>query len=152
FVLYILFICLASAHHLLTDPGVSSAWKVWNTSYAMYLAVLASMIHAFAVPSSFESAQRSWGYNKGLFQWLSKAPWSNPAFSSIILAEIGVGIIGETTVGIFGKDKTNNSVHNTLTIPCHSKGNVAIGSILTFMGIIYYLDPLNIRRKIAGSQ
>ncbi|MCC6448913.1 MAG: cbb3-type cytochrome c oxidase subunit I, partial [Chitinophagaceae bacterium] len=57
FVLYILFICLASAHHLLTDPGVSSAWKVWNTSYAMYLAVLASMIHAFAVPSSFESAQ-----------------------------------------------------------------------------------------------
>jgi cytochrome c oxidase subunit 1 len=37
FFLYILFICLASAHHLLTDPGISSAWKVWNTSYAIYM-------------------------------------------------------------------------------------------------------------------
>ncbi len=41
FVLYILFINLASAHHLLVDPQVSPAWKIWNTSYGMYLAVLA---------------------------------------------------------------------------------------------------------------
>ena len=34
-----------SAHHLLVDPGVSTAWKVVNTSYFMYFAVLASMIH-----------------------------------------------------------------------------------------------------------
>ena len=54
FVLYILFINLASAHHLLVDPGVGSAWKIWNTSYAMYLAVLASMIHGFTVPAAVE--------------------------------------------------------------------------------------------------
>ncbi len=150
FFLYILFICLASAHHLLTDPGVSSAWKVWNTSYAMYLAVLASMIHAFAVPSSFESAQRRWGYNKGLFQWLSKAPWGNPAFSSIILAVIGFGFIGGTTGVIFGMEQTNIIVHNTIAIPGHFKGTVVIGTTLTFMGITYYLIPLIFRRKIVG--
>ncbi|MBS1760187.1 MAG: cbb3-type cytochrome c oxidase subunit I [Bacteroidetes bacterium] len=150
FVLYILFICLASAHHLLTDPGVSSAWKVWNTSYAMYLAVLASMIHAFAVPSSFESAQRRWGYNKGLFQWLSKAPWGNPAFSAIILAIIGFGFIGGTTGVIFGMEQTNIIVHNTIAIPGHFKGTVVIGTTLTFMGITYYLIPLIFRRKIVG--
>lgn len=150
FVLYILFISLASAHHLLTDPGVSNAWKVWNTSYAMYLAVLASMIHAFAVPSSFESAQRRWGYNKGLFEWLSKAPWSNPAFSSIILAIIGFGFIGGTTGVIFGMEQTNIIVHNTIAIPGHFKGTVVIGTTLTFMGITYYLIPLIFRRKIVG--
>lgn len=150
FFLYILFICLASAHHLLTDPGVSSAWKVWNTSYAMYLAVLASMIHAFAVPSSMESAQRRWGYNKGLFQWLSKAPWGNPAFSSIVLAVIGFGFIGGTTGVIFGMEQTNIIVHNTLAIPGHFKGTVVIGTTLTFMGITYYLIPLIFRRKIVG--
>ncbi len=150
FVLYILFICLASAHHLLTDPGLSSAWKVWNTSYAMYLAVLASMIHAFAVPSSFESAQRRWGFNKGLFQWLTKAPWSNPAFSSIILAVIGFGFIGGTTGVIFGMEQTNIIVHNTLAIPGHFKGTVVIGTTLTFMGITYYLIPLIFRRKIVA--
>jgi len=150
FVLYILFICLASAHHLLTDPGVSSAWKVWNTSYAMYLAVLASMIHAFAVPSSFESAQRRWGFNKGMFQWLSKAPWGNPAFSSIILAIIGFGFIGGTTGVIFVMEQTNIIVHNTIAIPGHFKGTVVIGTTLTFMGITYYLIPLIFRRKIVG--
>ena len=44
FVLYILFISMASAHHLLVDPGFSSAWKIVNTSYFMYMAVLASMV------------------------------------------------------------------------------------------------------------
>ena len=81
FVLYILFINLASAHHLLVDPGVSAGWKIWNTSYAMYLAVLASMIHGFTVPTSVESAMRAKGHDRGLFGWLTAAPWSNPAFS-----------------------------------------------------------------------
>lgn len=150
FVLYVMFICLASAHHLLTDPGTSSAWKVWNTSYAMYLAVLASLIHAFAVPSSMESAQRRWGYNKGLFQWLTKAPWKNPAFAAITLAIIGFGFIGGTTGVIFGMEQTNIIVHNTIAIPGHFKGTVVIGTTLTFMGITYYLIPLIFRRKIVG--
>ncbi len=42
FLLYILFITLASAHHLLADPGLTSKWKILNTSYFLYLAVLAS--------------------------------------------------------------------------------------------------------------
>ena len=39
FLLYILFLQLASAHHILVDPGVGTEWKIFNTSYAMYLAV-----------------------------------------------------------------------------------------------------------------
>ena len=35
FLLYILFLQLASAHHLLADPGRSTGWKVVNTSYFM---------------------------------------------------------------------------------------------------------------------
>jgi hypothetical protein len=62
FLLYILFLQLASAHHILVDPGISSEWKVFNTSYAMYLAVLASMIHGLTVPGSVEVAQRAKGY------------------------------------------------------------------------------------------
>ncbi len=65
FVLYILFISMASAHHLLVDPGFGPAWKVWNTSYAMYLAVLASMIHGFTVPAGMETGMRLRGFVKG---------------------------------------------------------------------------------------
>ncbi len=42
FLLYILFLQLASAHHLLSDPGLSSEWKIFNASYFMYFAVMAS--------------------------------------------------------------------------------------------------------------
>ena len=42
---------------MLVEPGVSSEWKIFNTSYAMYLAVLGSMIHGMTVPGSIEAAQ-----------------------------------------------------------------------------------------------
>ena len=65
FALYILFISMASAHHLLVDPGFGPSWKVWNTSYAMYLAVLASMVHGCTVPAGMELGQRLRGFVKG---------------------------------------------------------------------------------------
>src|SRR3989344_3034548 len=40
FLLYILFLQLASAHHLLADPGISSEWKIFNTSYGMFLSLI----------------------------------------------------------------------------------------------------------------
>ena len=58
FVLYILFISMASAHHLLVDPGFGPSWKVVNTSYFMYMAVLASMLHGFTVPAGIEMGMR----------------------------------------------------------------------------------------------
>jgi cytochrome c oxidase subunit 1 len=150
FALYILFICIASAHHLLVDPAVESDWKVWNTGYAMHLAVLASMIHAFAVPSSIESAQRRKGFVNGLFDWLKKAPWGNPAFSSVIIAVVGFGFLGGISGVVFGMEQTNIIVHNTMAITGHFKGTVVIGTTLTFMGITYYLVPLIFRRKIVA--
>ncbi|MDH5485139.1 MAG: cbb3-type cytochrome c oxidase subunit I, partial [Gammaproteobacteria bacterium] len=33
FLLYIAFLQLASAHHILVDPGISTEWKIFNTSY-----------------------------------------------------------------------------------------------------------------------
>lgn len=150
FLLYLIGINLASAHHLLVDPVPSPAWKVVNTSYFMYLAVLASMIHAFAVPSSIESAQRRRGYTKGLFGWLKNVPWGNPAFSAIFLAIVGFGFIGGITGVINGMEQTNITVHNTIAIPGHFKGTVVIGTTLTFMGATYYLIPLIFRKKISG--
>ncbi len=65
FLMYILFLQLASAHHLLAEPGLSSTWKIVNTSYMMYLAVMASMIHGMPVPGAIEAAQRRNGSGAG---------------------------------------------------------------------------------------
>lgn len=147
FLLYIFFINLASAHHLLVDPAVSPGWKIWNTSYAMYLAVLASMIHGFTVPASVEVAMRHKGYVKGLFGWLTAAPWRNPGFSAFFLSLVIFGFGGGITGVTLGTQQINIIAHNTLRIPGHFHVTVVGGTTLAFMGLAYYVIPLLFQRE-----
>jgi cytochrome c oxidase subunit 1 len=149
FLLYILFINLASAHHLLVDPQLSPAWKVFNTSYGMYLAVLASMVHGMTVPAAVEVAQRKKGLSKGLFEWLANAPWGNPAFAALALSLSLFGFMGGITGVTFGAEQVNIISHNTLRIPGHFHSTVVAGTTLAFMGLTYYVVPLIFRRRIA---
>lgn len=150
FVLYILFINLASAHHLLVDPGVGAGWKIWNTSYAMYLAVLASMIHGFTVPASVEIGMRTRGYTRGLFTWIAKAPWYNPGFSAFFLSLLIFGFIGGITGVTLGTQQINIIAHNTLRIPGHFHATVVGGTTLAFMGLTYYVIPLIFQKDYIG--
>jgi cytochrome c oxidase subunit 1 len=148
FFLYIAFLQLASAHHLLVDPGLSSEWKIFNTSYAMYLAVLASMVHGLTVPGSIEVAQRAKGYTNGLFQWLRKAPWGNPVFSGMFISLIGFGFIGGISGVVMGTEQINIIIHNTIYVPGHFHATVVIGSTLAFMALTYFLIPVLFRRQV----
>jgi cytochrome c oxidase subunit 1 len=148
FLFYILFLQLASAHHLLAEPGISSEWKIFNTSYAMYLAVLGSMIHGMTVPGSIEAAQRAKGYTKGLFEWLRKAPWGNPAFSGMFMSLVMFGFIGGISGVVLGTEQINVMMHNTLYVPGHFHGTVVAGTTLAFMAITYLVVPLIFRREI----
>lgn len=147
FLLYVLFINAGAAHHLLVDPAYGTSWKIFNTSYVMYLAVLASLIHCFAIPASVEIGQRRNGFNNGLFTWLIRAPWGNPAFSAFFLSLVIFGFIGGTSGVIMGVEQINMKLHNTLAVPGHFHGTVAGGTTLAFMGFSYYIVPLIFRRE-----
>jgi cytochrome c oxidase subunit I len=148
FVLYILFLQLASAHHLLADPGLTSNWKIFNTSYAMYLAVLASMVHGLTVPGAIEVAQREKGFNKGLFEWLRKAPWGNPCFSGMFMSLIGFGFLGGISGVMMGTEQLNLIIHNTIYVPGHFHATVVVGTTLAFMALTYFLIPTLFRREL----
>src|SRR3989338_6961821 len=138
FLLYILFLQLASAHHLLVDPGISSEWKIFNTSYAMYLAGTGSM----------EAAQRKRGFNKGLFEWLRKAPWGNPTFAGVFLSILIFGFLGGISGVTMGVEQINLIIHNTLYVPGHFHATVVGGTTLAFMALSYWLVPVLFRRDI----
>jgi len=148
FLMYILFLQLASAHHMLVEPGLGSEWKVFNTSYAMYLAVLGSMIHALTVPGTIEAAQRQKGFDKGLFEWLRKAPWGNPAFSGMFLSLVMFGFLGGISGVVMGTEQINLIMHNTLYVPGHFHGTVVAGTTLAFMAVTYLLIPLIFQREV----
>ena len=149
FVLYILFISMASAHHLLVDPGMGPAWKVVNTSYFMYMAVLASMIHGFTVPAGMELGMRLRGFTNGMFDWLRRAPWGDPGFSSLVFSLVVFGFVGGITGVTIGTEQINIIVHNTLRVPGHFHATVVSGTAMAFMGASYYLIPLVFQRKVA---
>ena len=149
FVLYVLFISMAAAHHLLVDPGMGPAWKVVNTSYFMYMAVLASMLHGFTVPAGIEVGQRLRGYTKGMFEWLRRAPWGDPGFSSLAFSIVVFGFVGGITGVTFGTEQINIIAHNTLRIPGHFHATVVSGTAMAFMGLTYYVIPLIFRKQVA---
>lgn len=148
FLMYILFLQLASAHHLLVEPGISSEWKIFNTSYAMYLAVLGSLVHGMTVPGSIEAAQRMKGFNNGLFEWLRKAPWGNPAFAGMFLSLILFGFLGGISGVVLGTEQINLIMHNTMYVPGHFHATVVTGTTLAFMALTYLLVPLIFQREL----
>ncbi|MDP3879508.1 MAG: cbb3-type cytochrome c oxidase subunit I [Dehalococcoidales bacterium] len=150
FLLYILFINLGSVHHLMVDPGLSQHNRIFNTSYFIYLAVVASMIHAYSIPAGVEVAQRAKGYVKGIFQWLVRAPWKEPGFAALAVSLVIFGFIGGTSGVIQGTLQLNLIAHNTLRIPGHFHATVVGGTTLAFMGLAYYLVPLMASRQLVG--
>jgi len=152
FLLYILFINLGSIHHLLVDPGLGTANRIVNTSYFIYLGVLASMIHAFSIPAGVEVAQRSKGYTRWLFDWLIRAPWKEPGFSALVISFLIFGFIGGVSGVIQGTLQLNMLAHNTLRIPGHFHATVVGGTTLAFMGLAYYVVPLMTCRQLVGKK
>jgi cytochrome c oxidase subunit 1 len=148
FFMYILFLQLASAHHLLAEPGLDASWKIVNTSYMMYLAVMGSMVHGLTVPGAIEAAQRRNGYTNGVFEWLRKAPWGNPAFAGMFLSLIFFGFIGGISGVVLGTEQLNVLMHNTMYVPGHFHGTVVAGTTLAFMAATYLVLPLIFQREI----
>ncbi len=151
FLLYLVGINVASAHHLLVDPGYSASYRIFNTSYIIYAATIGSMIHAFSIPAAIETAQRAKGFTNGLFEWLTKAPWGNPAFAGMALSIVIFGFGGGVTGVTQGVEQINIMAHNTLRLPGHFHVTVVGGSTLAFMSLTYYALPLVMRRKLIGA-
>jgi len=150
FVLYLFFINLGAAHHLMSDPGLSMSWRVWNTSYAAYGAMVASMIHAFAIPAGLEVGRRRKNLGGGTFGWLWSSPWKDPGFSSTVLSIILFGFLGGITGVMMGQMQLNMTWHNTLAVPGHFHATVATGTTLAFMGLSYYVLRLVFGRNWIG--
>jgi cytochrome c oxidase subunit 1 len=106
------------------------------------------MVHGLTVPGAIEVAQREKGFNRGLFEWLRKAPWGNPSFSAMFISLVGFGFLGGISGVMMGTEQLNLIIHNTIYVPGHFHATVVIGTTLAFMGLTYFLIPTLFRREL----
>jgi len=106
------------------------------------------MIHGLTVPGSIEAAQRARGLTNGIFEWLRKAPWGNPAFSGMFMSLVMFGFLGGISGVVMGTEQLNLIMHNTLYVPGHFHATVVAGTTLAFMAITYLLVPLIFQREL----
>jgi len=105
-------------------------------------------VHGLTVPGAIEAAQRRNGYTKGVFEWLRKAPWGNPAFAGMFLSLVMFGFIGGISGVVLGTEQLNVLMHNTIYVPGHFHGTVVAGTTLAFMAATYLVLPLIFEREI----
>jgi cytochrome c oxidase subunit 1 len=147
FAMYVLFVIPGIGHHILVDPGFSTAFKQASGSVGSHFLSIPSMLHALALLGGLEALLRASGYSKGLLSWLKAIPWSNPGASGLLLSMLLFGIGGivaqpQTTL------QPNLLFHNTMWVPAHFHSTVVGGTTLAFMALSYYLIPLITLRRI----
>jgi len=145
FILFVVLSVPVGFHHQFVDPGISSHWKLLHTVIT-YGVVYPSFVTAFTVIASLEVAGRMKGA-KGLLNWISRLPWSDPFFASVAMAMIAF------TFGGFGGAinaayAMNSMVHNTAWIQGHFHVTLGTTVALTFMGATYWLLPRLLGRQL----
>ena len=145
FVLFLLLSTPVGFHHQFMDPAIPAPWKFLHSMITLWI-LFPSFITAFTITASMEAAGRAQGAT-GLLNWLGKLPWTNPTFSSVVLAMLlfAVGGIGGA---INASYMMNSAIHNTAWIQAHFHLTVGSAVALTFMGTAYYLLPRLLGREL----
>jgi len=117
----------------------ASHWRLVPTADINTTAALALSVFTLMIIFSIRA--------KGLFGWLTAAPWGNPAFSGFMLSLVIFGFGGGITGVTLGTQQINIMAHNTLRIPGHFHLTVVGGTTLAFMALTYYVVPLIFQRE-----
>ncbi len=138
FLMFLMFSTPVGFHHQFTDPGISAGWKMVHSLLTMFVGI-PSLITAFTVAASLEVGGKRAG-GKGVFGWIGKLPWRQPAFAAQVLAMIAFifGGAGGIVNASFNLDPL---VNDTAWIPGHFHLTVGTAVTLTFFGLSFWFVP-----------
>jgi cytochrome c oxidase subunit 1 len=138
FVMLLVFSLPIGFHHLYVDPFQAAGWKLLH-GFGTFMVAIPTFITGFTVLASLEIAGRLRG-GKGLFGWLGKLPWNEPAVTGAMLALLmltfgGFGGVVNASYGM------NTMVHNTMWVPAHFHLIFAGTTVIMYFVIAYHIWP-----------
>ena len=144
FVMILIFGLPIGFHHLYVDPFQAAGWKLLH-GFGTFLVAIPTLITGFTVLASLEIAGRLRG-GQGLFGWLGKLPWNEPAVTGAMLALLmltfgGFGGVVNASYGM------NTMVHNTMWVPAHFHLIFGGTTVIMYFVIAYHVWP-----KLTGGE
>ena len=144
FIMLLIFGLPIGFHHLYVDPFQAAGWKLLH-GFGTFLVAIPTLITGFTVLASLEIAGRLRG-GQGLFGWLGKLPWNEPAVTGAMLALLmltfgGFGGVVNASYGM------NTMVHNTMWVPAHFHLIFGGTTVIMYFVIAYHLWP-----KLTGNE
>ena len=147
FVMILIFGLPIGFHHLYVDPFQAAGWKLLH-GFGTFLVAIPTLITGFTVLASLEIAGRLRG-GQGLFGWLGRLPWKEPAVTGTMLAllMLTAGGFGGVVNASYGM---NTMVHNTMWVPAHFHLIFGGTTVIMYFVIAYHLWPRLTGRQLAS--
>jgi cytochrome c oxidase subunit 1 len=138
FVLFLVFSMPIGIHHLFADPQVGVGFKFVHAAMTALVSV-PTFLTVFTIVASVEIAGRLRG-GTGVFGWLRKLPWDNPAMIAVTFAFVMLGLGGAG--GIINMSyQLNQTVHNTQWVTGHFHLMFGGAIVIMYFVIAYDLWP-----------
>ena len=146
FLLYPFFVPPTFIYHLLVDPNIPEGIKSIGSILSLLVGT-PTILHMFVILGMLEARIRSAGH--GFLGWLKHLPWGNPAFGSMAMGIVTLGVGGALAYMLI-QEQLAPVLHNTFAIPAYIHPTAAGGANIIFMGAVYYGVTILTGRQLWG--
>lgn len=114
FAAYLVFVPPTSLYHMFLEPNLSEGVRVVGSLLSLFVSV--PTLAAFAIiASSLEASARARGAS-GLFGWMRRLPWGNPAMANMGWAVVNM-MVGITFAFVLIQEKLAPMLSDTVFVP-----------------------------------
>lgn len=115
FASYLVFVPPTSLYHMFLEPNLAESVRVTGSLLSLFVSV-PTLIAFLVIVSSLELATRAKGAPTGLFGWIGRLPWGNPAFSAMGVAIVST-LLGLAFAFVLIQEKFAPLISDTVFVP-----------------------------------
>ena len=115
FASYLVFVPPTSLYHMFLEPNLAESVRVTGSLLSLFVSV-PTLTAFLVIVSSLELATRAKGAPAGLFGWIGRLPWGNPAFSAMGVAIVST-LLGLVFAFVLIQEKFAPLISDTVFVP-----------------------------------
>ena len=115
FASYLVFVPPTSLYHMFLEPNLAESVRVTGSLLSLFVSV-PTLTAFLVIVSSLELATRAKGAPAGLFGWIGRLPWGNPAFSAMGVAMVST-LLGLVFAFVLIQEKFAPLISDTVFVP-----------------------------------